>query len=122
MKMLLRFGLISAAVIAVLALILGRFFHEPGSAKAIQLSAVVAFVIQLLTFWVALPPRNRPDFPGGMLLRWTGGAVMRFLSLIFYWLIATKLLGLPAAPALIGLATFFFVTMLLEPLLLKNAS
>jgi hypothetical protein len=119
---MVRFGLISLVVIAGLALVLVRLFLGEDSAKAIELSAVVAFVIQLVTFWVVLPPRKGVDLPGNMLLRWSAGAVTRFLSLIFYGLIATKILGLPAAPALLSLATFFFVTMLIEPLLLKNAS
>ena len=116
------FAAVSIASIAVLALVLTRFFPGAESRKAIELSAVVAFVVQLATFWVVLPPRNRPDFPGGMLLRWSAGTVLRILSLIFYGLIATKVLGLPAEAALLSLACFYFVTMLVEPLLLKNAS
>jgi hypothetical protein len=119
---MVRFGLISLVLIAALALLFVRLFPGADSAKAVELSAVVAFVIQLVTFWVVLPPRKGPDLPGDMLLRWSAGAVTRFLALIFYGLIATKVLGLPAAPALLSLATFFFVTMLIEPLLLKNAS
>lgn len=117
-----RFGLIALVVIAALALIFIRFFPDADSAKAIELSAVVAFVVQLVTFWVVLPPRKGPDLPGNMMLRWSAGAVTRFLALIFYGLIATRILDLPAAAALLSLATFFFVTMLIEPLLLKNAS
>jgi hypothetical protein len=121
-KVLVRFGLIALMVIAALALLFIRLFPGDDSAKAVELSAVVAFVIQLVAFWVVLPPRKGVDQPGNMLLRWSAGAVTRFLSLIFYGLIATRVLDLPAAAALLSLATFFFVTMLIEPLLLKNAS
>ena len=122
MKGVPAFAGVLVAVIAVLALVLSRLFPGAESLKAIELSALVAFVIQLVTFWVLLPPKNRPDLPGGMLLRWGAGTVVRFLSLIFYGLIATKVLGLPAGAALVSLACFYFVTMLIEPLLLKNAS
>jgi len=52
-----------------------------------------------------------PAWGLGMLLRLGALAVMGF------WLV--KVLGLRSEPALISLATFFFVTTLIEPLLLK---
>src|SRR5437762_11303999 len=120
--MVLRFAAVSLAIIAGLGLILARVFPGAESVKAIELSAAVAFGIQLLTFWVLLPPKGRPDIPGGMLMRWGMGAVVRMLSLMLYGLVATKILGLPAAPALVSLAAFYFATMLAEPLMLTNAS
>jgi hypothetical protein len=120
--MILRFGAVSLALIGVLGLILAWAFPGAEPLKAIEISAAVAFVIQLLTFWALLPPKGSPDFPGGLMIRWGAGAVVRLLSLILYGLVAKKLLGLPVEPALFSLATFFFATMLAEPLMLTNAS
>ena len=120
--MVLKFVAVSVVLIGILGLILARVFPGAESVKAIELSAVVAFVIQILTFWALLPPKGRADLPGAMLMRWGMGAVVRMLSLMLYGLVATKILGLPAAPALVSLAAFFFATMLAEPLMLTNAS
>lgn len=119
---MIRFIAVAFALIVVLGLILARLFPGADSARAIEISAVLAFVIQVVTFWALLPPKGRPDLPGGMLMRWGVGAVVRMLSLMSYGLVATKLFGLPAAPALVSLAAFFFATMLAEPLMLTNAS
>lgn len=119
---MIRFAAVALALIAISGLILARLFPGAEAAKAIEISAAVAFVIQVATFRALLPPKGRPDLPGGMLMRWGAGAVVRLLSLLLYGLVATKLIGLPAAPALVSLATFFFVTMLVEPLMLNNAS
>ena len=119
---MLKFALVAAGLIGVLGLILARVFPGAASARAIEISGAVALVIQLVTFWALLPPKGRPDLPGGMLMRWGVGAVVRMLSLMLYGLVATKLIGLPPAPALVSLAAFFFATMLVEPLMLTNAS
>ena len=118
---MIRFIAVAVVLIGLLGLILARLFPGAESVKAIEISAGVAFVIQVLTFWALLPPKGRPDFAGGVLMRWGAGAVVRLLSLMLYGLVATKLFGLPAAPALVSLAAFFFATMLAEPLMLTNA-
>lgn len=119
---MLRFASVSLTLIGVLGLILAQVFKGAESLKAIELSAAVAFVVQLLTFRALLPPKGSPDFPGGLMIRWGAGAVVRLVSLILYGLVAKKLLGLPVEAALFSLATFFFATMLAEPLMLTNAS
>src|SRR5256885_1765534 len=119
---MIRFIAVSLVLIGVLGLILARVFPGAEALKAIELSAVVAFVIQAGTFKALLPPKGRPDLPGGLMIRWGAGAVVRMLSLILYGLVATKVLGLPSGPALVSLATFFFATMLAEPWMLTNAS
>ena len=119
---MLKFVAVSLALIGVLGLILARVFPGADQVRAIEISAAVAFAIQVLTFWALLPPKGRKDQPGELLMRWGVGAVVRMLSLMLYGLVATKLLGLPAAPALVSLAAFFFATMLAEPLMLTNAS
>jgi len=120
--MLLRFAAVELALIGTLGVILALVFPGAESVKAIVISAAVAFVVQLGTFRALVPPLGQPDLPGGMLMRWGAGALVRMLSLMLYAFVATKLIGLPASPALVSLAAFFFVTMLAEPLMLKNAS
>ena len=119
---MIRFIAVALGLIVVLGLILAQVFPGADARKAIELSAAVAFVIQVATFRAILPPKGVPDFPGGLLMRWGAGAVVRLFSLLLYGLIATKLLGLPGAPALMSLAVFFFATSLAEPLMLTNAS
>lgn len=120
--MVLRFVAVSLGLIGVLGLILARVWPDAESVKAIELSGAVAFVVQVMTFRALMPPKGAPDFPGGLMMRWGAGAVVRLFSLILYGLVAKKLLGLPVEPALFSLATFFFATMLAEPLMLTNAS
>jgi hypothetical protein len=45
--------------------------------------------------------------------------VLRFLVLGVYALVVVKALGLPVEPALVSLAAFFFLSSLVEPLLLN---
>ncbi len=103
------------------ALLLDLLFHGiVAGRKAIWVSAVVAMVVQLLTFAILIPAMEVPDEPGGMLMRWGIGAVIRMLALMFYALLVQVATNLPPAPALISLFVFFFTTMLLEPLLLRE--
>lgn len=55
-----------------------------------------------------------------MLSAWGLGALMRLVVLIAYAFFADRVLGLPLAPALLSLAAFFFVTTLIESLLIQR--
>src|SRR3979411_1597542 len=52
------------------------------------------------------------------MLRWGIGAVMRFFVLVLYAPIA-RIVNLSLEAALVSLVTFFFMTMMAEPLLLE---
>ena len=52
------------------------------------------------------------------MLRWGVGAVMRFFVLVLYAPIA-RVVNLSLEAALVSLVTFFFMTMMAEPLLLE---
>lgn len=115
MRRVVRFGVVVAAIIVLTALVLGGLFHEPGDGRAIRVSAVLAFVVQAFAFGVLLLVDRTKVFPAwglGMLLRLAALAVMAF------WLV--RGLALRIEPALISLATFFFLTTLVEPLLLRS--
>ena len=51
---------------------------------------------------------------------WGMGMLIRFIVLAIYALLSARVLGLPVAAALVSLAAFFFVSTLLEPVLLKS--
>ena len=53
------------------------------------------------------------------LMGWGLGSLLRLLALVLYALVGVRSSGLAAAPALLSLAGFFFVSMLLESLFLK---
>jgi hypothetical protein len=48
------------------------------------------------------------------------GMLLRFLTLVGYALAVAFVIKLPLAPALISLAVFYFLSTLLEPLLIKS--
>jgi len=102
-------------IIALVAWLLGLVFGGTGSWAAIRLSAVVAAVVQIGAFAVTtlMAPRN-------VMAAWGAGSLVRLLALIVYALLATKVLGLAATPALISLAAFFFLSTLLEPVFLRR--
>ena len=117
MKRVMRFVAAAAVLIVVGAFLLGLLFRLPGDAHAIEVSAVIAFAVQSFAFAVVLLVAGAgtnvfPAWGLGMLLRLAALAVMGF------WLV--RALGLRAEPALLSLATFFFMTTLVEPLLLKR--
>jgi hypothetical protein len=106
---LARSALWTLAATAVAAAVLLAVFREPGGRRAVLTSAAVALVVQALSFLAA-----RAAAPGRVLAVWVGGAAARMVTLVLYALVALRPLGLPAAPALLSLATFFFVTTLAE--------
>ena len=82
----------------------------PDGVRAVVTSAGVAFTVQLLTFGIA-----KAIAPMNVMAGWAGGAIVRLVVLALHGLFGTALLGLPLDASLISLATFFFLTMLMEP-------
>ena len=87
---------------------------DPEIARAVWSSAVIAFGVQLITFAVAKPFLTTNPIAG-----WGLGSLIRLGVLVLYALVGTKALALQSGPALLSLAGFLFVTMLIEPLFLK---
>ena len=114
MKRWLAFiGLLAVTVVGG-AWLITRFFPEPAVARAVWISAGIAVVVQCVGFGFAWALRK-----GHAMVGWGMGMGLRFLTLAVYALLVVKALGLAQAPALLSLAGFFFVTTLVEPLLLK---
>jgi hypothetical protein len=102
---LLVIGLAGAVFTAVYGSALDR--------RAIWISAGVALVVQAIAFAIA---RLLAD-GGSAIAGWGLGAVICLTVLVIYGFVSRSL-GLPSNVAMLSLATFFFLTELIEPPLL----
>ncbi len=75
----------------------------------------MALVVQLAAFAVTKLLAARHLVAG-----WGIGSLLRFLTLVVYALVAVKVLGVAEVAALVSLATFLFISTLIEPLFLKR--
>jgi hypothetical protein len=64
------------------------------------------------------PARPGHGAPGELLIRWGIGAGLRLFVLVLYAPIA-RIVNMSLEAALVSLVTFFFMTMMAEPLLLE---
>jgi hypothetical protein len=81
----------------------------------VKVSALVAMAVQVATFAVARAWARRNVIAG-----WGIGSLLRLVSLAAYAFVGVKALALTPGPALLALAAFLFVTMLVEPLFLTQ--
>jgi hypothetical protein len=109
------YALAASAAIAASAWLLTLGFSGPQDAAAIRLSAIVAIVVQLAAFAVTKLIARRHLIAG-----WGAGSLLRFTTLVVYALLAVKVLALPPVAALVSLATFLFLSTLIEPLFLRR--
>lgn len=116
MKGLAIYAALNVVVVGLVAVLLTLGFDGPGEAAAIRLSAIVVVVVQLVTFGVV---KLMGPAPTRVFIGWGLGALVRVLTLVIYAVLTVKVLALPAAAALLSMAAFFFLTTLIEPLLLK---
>ena len=107
------YGLASLVTIGLAAGVFVAMYPEPQARTAILASAVVALVVQLVAFAIARLLADR----GNAIAGWGLGAVICFAALVVYGFVS-RALGLPPNAALLSLATFFFLTELIEPPLL----
>lgn len=109
MKGMLGFG--AALVLIVLAggALLAIPFSAPDERRAVATSAGVVVVVQLFAFAIAKFGSRQGSFAG-----WVIGAALRFVTVIVYALVAVKVVGLPAAAALLSLVMLLFVSTLIE--------
>lgn len=111
-------ALLAYAAVTLLVVALGTwaFFLVYGAAaerRAVLVSAAVAVVVQLPAFALARRTAGVNVFAG-----WGAGALLRFVTLGLYAFLVVGPMALPSGAALLSLATFFFVSTLVEPLLL----
>ncbi len=114
MKAIGIFAVVSLAIIAVVGGVMSLLYVAPDERRAIVISGVIAFVVQMFAFSIARLVARENVIAG-----WGMGALMRMLVLAVYAIVVVRALGLPSAPALVSLAAFFFLSTLVEPLLLN---
>jgi hypothetical protein len=112
------FAGVSGSLIVVSTAILRMFFRTVDEHHAMLVSAGLAFAVQLGSYALLRPGRGKHSAPGALLIRWSIGAVMRFVVLVLYAPLA-RVMFLSLDAALVSLVTFFFLTMMAEPLLLE---
>jgi hypothetical protein len=110
-----RYTLVMVAIIAVVAWVLTLALNGDGASSAIGVSATVATLVQIAAFAL-----TRSMVSHNAIAAWGAGALVRMFALFAYAIVAVKVAGLPAAPALVSLAVFFFISMLLEPVFLRR--
>jgi hypothetical protein len=112
------FAGISASLIIVATIILRTYYRTVDQHNAMLVSAGLAFAVQLGSYALLRPARPGHGAPGELLLRWGVGAVLRVFVLVLYAPLA-RIVNLSLEAALVSLVTFFFLTMMAEPLLLE---
>jgi hypothetical protein len=112
------FAGVSAALIIVATIILRTYYRAVDQHHAMLISAGLAFAVQIGSYAFLRPARPGHGAPGELMLRWGIGAVLRFFVLVLYAPIA-RIVNLSLEAALVSLVTFFFMTMMAEPLLLE---
>lgn len=108
------YALVCLVVIGLAGVVLAMMWGSPLERRAVLVSAVVALVVQLVAFAIArLLAANGNGIAG-----WALGAVICLVVLVIHGFVSRGL-GLPSNVALLSLATFFFLTELIEPPLLN---
>jgi hypothetical protein len=110
-------GLYLAACVVAIGLAAAVFtliYAGDAERRAVLVSAVLALLVQTAAFTVA----RRMSASGNGIAGWTLGAVICLTVLVLHGF-ASRALGLPTNAALLSLATFFFLTELIEPPLLN---
>ncbi|MCC6241363.1 MAG: hypothetical protein IT353_00905 [Gemmatimonadaceae bacterium] len=114
-RSVLFFSVAQGGLIAVAALVLSRVvWTDEASAHAISISALVAMVVQIMTFVIARLVAREHVIAG-----WGVGVVLRFAVVAVWAFLGIKALGLLPSPALFSLVIFFFVATLVEPIFLN---
>ena len=113
MKAVALYAAITLAVVAGVGALFALHYDAPAERRAIVVSATLAAVVQIGAFGVARAMRRRHVFAG-----WVLGAFLCLGAVVVFGF-AAPALGLPLEAALLSLAIFFFITELVEPLLLK---
>jgi hypothetical protein len=117
-RALAYFAGVSGALIIVATIILRMYFRTVSDHKAMLVSAGLAFAVQLGSYALLRPKRSGHGVPGELLVRWAYGSALRLIVLVLYAPIA-RIANAALEAALVSLVTFFFLTMMAEPLLLE---
>jgi hypothetical protein len=114
MKAATLFAAATLLIVGVGTWVFTLLYPSAEGTRAVLASAAVAVGVQLLAFAVLLLARK-----SNPIAAWGLGAILRMGVLAVYALVVVQALGLASAPALLSLATFLFLSTLVEPLLLN---
>lgn len=106
--------IILAVILSLATLLANTVFTAPADRRAVWLSADIAIGVQFLAATLLLALRK-----WNAIAAWGITVLLRFAAVAAYGF-SLKALALPATSALISLVTFFFVTTLAEPWLLRS--
>ena len=110
----LLYGLACLVAIGLAGGVFTAVYATAPERSAVWTSALVALVVQIVAFAIA----RALAAVGHGVAGWGLGAVICLAALIVYGF-ASRALGLPSNAALLSLATYFFLTELIEPPLLN---
>ena len=110
----MKYGLASAGMIG-LVVALTALVLEGAGATGVAVAGVIAFSVQMLLFAVMSRVRVGTN---AFLAAWVGGMLARLVVVGLVALVVTRSSGLPEVPTLLGLAGFFLMMVLVEPLFL----
>jgi hypothetical protein len=114
-RSVIRFGIVALSLVTLAGWLLGFVWPSQPERYALLVSGAVAVAVQAVAFVLV-----RIATPGDIMASFAVGMLLRLVALgLFFWL-GVRVLALPAAPALFGMVTYFFVTSLAEPLLLSR--
>jgi hypothetical protein len=113
-KAVTLYSLLCVVVIGLAGGVFTAVYGSPAERMTVWVSAGVALVVQMLAFAIARILADK----GSGIAGWGLGAVICLVTLIVFGF-ASRALGLPSNAALLSLATYFFLTELIEPPLLN---
>ena len=113
MRAMVAYGVASAALLAVLAVLVAVVFGV--GAGAVRLAALIAWPVQLVAFAALVKGRGG----GGFMASWLGGMALRFVAVGAAAVWVTRVDGPDPASLLLSLVGFVFVLVLVEPLFLR---
>ena len=114
MKRFFAFGVASFALIGAMLVVMVLAFPMDAVRRAMQVAAIVAFAVQLVAFTIA-----RAMAKDNIVAGWAVGIVLRFGAIAAFALVAPRL-SLPLGATLLSMASFLFVSTLIEPFFLKQ--
>ena len=113
-SMVAKHAAMTIGVVLVVGAALAFVFRGPNDLAAISISGLVAVAVQLGAFSL-----SHVAGKGNLAARLGTGAILRLFALVAYALLVVFVFKLPATAALVSLAVFFFLSTLIEPLLIK---
>jgi hypothetical protein len=112
-KKTVGFAATAAGLIAVSWGILALIYEGAADRRALTISALLAFLVQMLGYAVA-----RGFGARNMIAGWGLGAMLRIVALGVFAFVLVQKIGLPPTSATLSFALFLFVSTLVEPLFL----